>query len=92
MASRRKLKKTIKFVTSELINDIYFHCLMKKEIDQEKVENLIIETVNLKSEFILRVIRPDGKNNPQKVKTYYKKIYNDWQEAVNKIITKSNQL
>jgi len=28
MASRKKLKQTIKFVSSELITDIYFRCLM----------------------------------------------------------------
>ncbi|MDO9154966.1 MAG: hypothetical protein Q7U47_14865 [Paludibacter sp.] len=92
MASRRRLKKTIKFVTSELITDIYFHCLMKKNIEDQKVEKLVTEAVNLNREFVLRIIRPDGKNNKKIVRLYYKKIYADWQSAMNEIITKIEKL
>ncbi|HRZ96892.1 MAG TPA: hypothetical protein P5084_05005 [Paludibacter sp.] len=92
MASRRKLKKTINFVTSELITDIYFHCLMNKNIDEEKVENLVTEAVNISRDFILRAIRPDGKNNPQRVKFYYKKLFSDWQIATKSIIDKKEKL
>ncbi len=92
MASRRKLKKTIKFATSELITDIYFHCLMKKSIQDEDVEKLVTEVVKLNREFILRAIRPDGKDNPGKVKAYYRKMFIDWQTAMNTIIAKKNKL
>jgi hypothetical protein len=92
MASRRKLKQTIKFVSSELITDIYFRCLMAKEVDEKKVDNLVVEIMRLNREFVLRVNRPDGKNNPKLVKAYFRKLYADWQEAMEKTIKEIESL
>lgn len=86
MASKRRLKKTIKFVTSELITDIYFRCLMTKDADLAKVDNLVLEIVDMNREFVLRLNRPDGKNNAKLVKVYFRKLYLDWQTAMTKII------
>ena len=86
MASRRNLKKTIKFVSSELITDSYFRCLMLKSIDDQKVDALVVEVMTLTNEFILRTNRPDGKENSKLVKSYFKKLFSDWQIAVNKLI------
>jgi hypothetical protein len=86
MASRRKLKKTIHFVSSELITDIYFRCLMSKKLDDQKVDKIVIEIMALNHEFVLRVNRPDGKNNPTLVKAYFHKLFSDWQTAMGKII------
>lgn len=92
MASRRKLKNTIKFVSSELITDIYFRCLMSGKMDEPTVDNLVVEIMNLNSEFILRVNRPDGKNNPKLVKVYYAKLFADWQKKTSQIVTKIEKL
>jgi hypothetical protein len=86
MASRRKLKKTIQFVSSELITDIYFRCLMSKEVDEQKIDNLVIEVMALNREYVLRTIRPDGKQNPKLVKAYFRKLFADWQTAMEKVI------
>ena len=86
MASCRKLKQTIKFVSSEMITDIYFRCLMSKDVDSEKVESIVVEIMALKREFILRVNRPDGKDNPKLVKVYFRKLFADWQTAMEKVI------
>lgn len=88
MASRRKLKKTIRFVTSELITDIYFRCLGSKSIDTGKIEDLVQEIAAMSDEFVLRANRPDGKENPKIVKAYYQKLFADWQQGMNKIIGK----
>jgi len=86
MASRRKLKQTIRFVSSELITDIYFRCLMSKEIDDQKIDNLVIDIMSLSREYILRANRPDGKDNPKLVKAYFRKLFADWQIAMEKVI------
>lgn len=86
MASRKKLKKTIQFVTSELITDIYFRCLMSKDIENEKIESLVVEIMALKKEFILRANRPDGKENPQLVKAYFRKLFSDWKKVMENTI------
>jgi hypothetical protein len=86
MASRRKLKQTIQFVSSELISEIYFRCLMSKDMKTEKVEELITEIAGVAKEFSLRANCPDGKANPKLVKAYYAKLYSDWQAAMGKVI------
>ncbi len=92
MASRKKLKKTIKFVSSELITDIYFHCLMSGKMDEQTVDNLVVEIMNLNREFVLRANRPDGKDNPKLVKAYYSKLFADWQANTSQIISKTEKL
>jgi hypothetical protein len=86
MASRRKLKKTIQFVSSELVTDVYFRCLMSKNIEESKVDKIVIDITETSREFILRVNRPTGKNNPVLVKSYYRSLYSSWQTAMEKIL------
>jgi len=86
MASRKKLKQTIKFVSSGLITDIYFRCLMSKDIDTPKVDALVVEIMSLNREYVLRVNRPDGKANPKLVKAYFRKLFADWQRSMEKVI------
>jgi len=92
MASRRKLKKTIRFVSSELITDIYFRCLMSKKIDEQQVDKLVVEIMELSREFVLRTNRPDGKDNPKIVKVYFQKLYSDWQTAMDKVLKEISKL
>lgn len=86
MASRRKLKQTIQFVSSELITDIYFRCLMSKKVDEKKVDDLVVKIMTLTREYILRANRPDGKDNPKLIKAYFKKLFSDWQTAMDQVI------
>ena len=86
MASRRKLKQTIQFVSSELITDIYFRCLMSKRVDDQKVDDLVVKIMALTREYILRVNRPDGKDNPKLVRAYFRKLFTDWQASMGQII------
>ena len=86
MASRRKLKKTIKFVSFELITDIYFRCLTSKNVDDQKIDALVVDIMSLNREYILRTNCPDGKDNPNLVKAYFRKLFVDWQAAMEKVI------
>lgn len=86
MASIKKLKKTIQFVSSELITNVYIRSLASAKADTNKLEALSIEIMNINNEFILRSNRPDGKDNPKLVKQYYKKLFADWNLAMDKII------
>ena len=86
MASRRKLKKTIKFVSFELITDVYLRCLKSKDVDDQKIDNIVVNIMLLNREYVLRANRPDGKDNPQLVKAYFRKLFSDWQNAMEKVI------
>lgn len=92
MASRRKLKQTMKFVLSELITDVYFRVLVSGKIEEEKVNQLVSEIVISNKDFVLRANRPDGKANPKLVKAYYRKLYADWLLSMNDFVKKIESL
>ncbi|MCE5332916.1 MAG: hypothetical protein LLF95_12350 [Bacteroidales bacterium] len=92
MASRRNLKKTIQFVSSELITDVYFRCLMSNKIEEDKVDKIVLEIAENSREYILRANRPTGKDNPQLVKAYFRKLYADWQKTMEKIVGEIEKL
>jgi len=86
MASRRKLKKTIQFVCTELITDVYFRLLLNKKIDEKVVETLVLKIIDTSRDFTLRSNRPGGKQNPASVKSYYRSLYKAWNEKTAEII------
>ncbi len=92
MASRRNFKKTIQFVSSELITDVYFRCLMSNKIEEDKVDKIVLEIAENSREYILRANRPTGKDNPQLVKAYFRKLYADWQKTMEKIVGEIEKL
>lgn len=92
MASRRKLKKTINYASSELMTEVYFRVLLSGKSDDAKVEALSVEIADLNDRFILRAGHPDGKNNSAIVKAYFRKLFSDWQTAVDAIVKKMDEL
>jgi hypothetical protein len=92
MASRRKLKKTIQFVCTELITDVYFRLLINKNIEEKTVEALVVKIVNTSREFTLRSNRPGGKQNPASVKSYYQNLYKAWNEKIAEIIKETESI
>lgn len=59
---------------------------MTKDIDAEKVDAVSVVVMALSREYILRTNRPDGKDNPKLVKAYYRKMFIDWQLAIQGVI------
>lgn len=92
MASRRKLKKTINYVSSELMAELYFRVLISKETEDAKIEALSVEIADLNKNFILRAGRTDGKNNSAIVKAYFRKLFSDWQTSIDTIVKKMDEL
>ena len=76
MASRRKLKKDIDFLTFEVISDCYNYTYLHSG-NEEKVMDIVKEMVANRNSLIARVNHPDGKNNAKIVKAYYKSIFNE---------------
>lgn len=59
---------------------------MSKEIKEDVVDQIVVKIVDLNREFVLRTNRPTGKNNPQLIKQYFKKLYADWQNKLSEIL------
>lgn len=92
MASRRKLKKTIQYVCTELITDIYFHLLINPKSQDQAAESLVISINLMANEFCLRVNRPTGSGNRKLVKAYYKSLYNTWNEKLSQVVSEIEKL
>ncbi len=91
MASRRKLKKDIDFLTFEVISDCYNYIYLHPG-NEEKVIDIIKETVANRNKLVARVNHPDGKDNAKIVKAYYKSIFNDLISNTDASFTKLSEL
>jgi len=82
MASRRKLKKSINYIASELLAE----CLYQKQnldtSNAQKAENLAVDVLKMHREFISRISHTE----PGNVKGFYKKLYADFDAQAEKIL------
>lgn len=92
MASKRKLKKTMQYISSELISNVFFKSLVSENDITEKSDKLAMEIVDFTAEHIRRINHSGGKENPKVIKEYYKKLYDDWNTGVEKLIEKIGEL
>ncbi len=81
MASRRKLKKAIRFVTTELVTEIYILSFFK-EVEEKKLDEVVAKAMDVNNQFIMRVSNYDGKDDPKIVKAYFSKLREDWTKSV----------
>lgn len=95
MASKRKLKRDIEYMGADMFADAYNLRQVAKEEDVEKVDQIINKVLSWIDDSILRVGHPNGKDNQQLVKKYYRDlkeklakdvetIYNEMAELVEK--------
>lgn len=87
MANKRDLKKSINYIASEL----FLECLVIKAIkkaDDAKSDEILADILNLQNEFLARTNHPQ----PGCVKAYYRKLHNDFADAIDVIIGKIQAL
>lgn len=77
MASRRNLKKDLRYIFNELVTQVYVYQKFNPETDEEKINSLLKEILGHYNDYIARINHPDAKNNPQLVKKHYNKIIED---------------
>ena len=93
MASKKELKKDIRYLTEQVIMDaLEVADTLDNEKDKKKVLDIIVETANLHNQLISRTNHPDGKDEPKLVKNHYNGIMNDLMTACNKAYDKLNKL
>lgn len=82
MASIRQLKKEIEFLSSQLIGDCidFIQTFNGKELEAMAV---IDEIVVLHNSTVDKINNPDGKDNPQLVRAFYKQLKKDYIKGIN---------
>lgn len=85
MAKRRILKKKISHVAGELFTEALVCRLYIPGVDPAQADSLMARILDMQDEFIARAGCPDGKDNPQLVKAYYRDLKADLQKEVNAI-------
>lgn len=92
MASIRRLKKDIDYVTDMVIQDCFLYMEFHDEETQKTAWEIIIDLDNSRCDLIRRANHPDGKNNRKLIKKHYRDIIQDFLESVNESYTRLNQL
>jgi type II secretory pathway component PulC len=82
MASVRRLKKEIEYLSSQMIGDS-IDFINSFEGKEQEIMQIIDDTVNLHNEIIDRINTPDGKDNRKIVKAYYKQVKKDYISGLN---------
>lgn len=92
MASVRELKKDINFLASELITEAYIKQLVKDDVDNDKVAEVMVKAIEFKNELIARANHPDAKDNRKMVRAYYQNLRKDMMEKFLSISNDTNAL
>lgn len=79
MASRRNLKKDIRYIFNELLTECFVYQKFHPETDPEKVNGIMKELLSHYGDYISRINHPDGKDNSKLVKKHFNKIAEDLQ-------------
>lgn len=93
MASKKELKKDIRYLTEQVIIDaLEVSEILENEKDKKKVLDVIVEVAELHNNLISRVNHTDGKANGKLVKQHFNAILTDLMASSNKAYEKLNVL
>lgn len=92
MASIRRLKKDIQYLSAQFIGDCLEILETFKEGNEEKVMAIIEEAVALNNSTIEKACHPDGNDNPKMVKEFYRHLKKDFIKGLDDSYKKLEQL
>lgn len=85
MAKRRTLKRDIGYLAGELFTEVLVSKMLIPNIDHDKADALLSRILDLQDEYNRRASTPDGKENPKRIRAYYKKLLTDLQAETDAI-------
>lgn len=87
MANRRKLKKNINYICSELFAECVALMHYNIDVKQEDIDNLMSRILIMQDDFISRISHTE----PGNVKYFYKKLKTDFSAQVDDIVNTITQ-
>lgn len=88
MASRRKLKKNVNYITGELFSECLVNSMFVPGTDKVKADELMGKILLMQNDFVSRISHTE----PGNVKGFYKKFREDFNTQVNTIIDEIGKL
>ena len=77
MASKRILKKDIKFLTTQIIEECYTCSYLFPEVEEAKIDEIINDSLSMYKSLIKKINQPGEIEGKGAVKKLYKGVYND---------------
>lgn len=84
MTTKRRLKKEIDYVVSDLVIDCMTYANLYKKPNDEEALQIVQETIELRNNLHHMANHPEQKNNSETAKTYYDNIAKTLVEGVDK--------
>ena len=92
MATVRRLKKEIEYMSSQLIGDCIDFLETFDDKKEKTVLSIIEEAVLLNNTTLDRACHPDGKDDPKLVKQHYRQVKTDFIKGLDKAYGKLEKL
>jgi len=92
MTTKRRLKKEIDYVVSDLILDSMTYANLYQKPDDKEALQIVKDTMELRNKLRDMANHPEQKNNTESAKTYYDNIAKTLIENVDKGYTKLGTL
>ena len=88
MASRRKLKKNVNYISDVLAGLCMIERMNAKEENQNAIDNLFLQVINTRQDVISRISHTEAGS----VKAFYKKLKEDFNNSNSEVFNKLNEL
>ncbi len=92
MANRRTLKKQMRYVLSELVNECMICNMLIPAFTDTKMDSIIGDVMEMNNEFIKRINAPEGTKNVAVTKKFYGDLIMDFNKQVNDVIDAINSV
>ena len=75
MANRRTLKKQIRAILGQLMDECIICNLVLPKFDNTTLDSFAARIIEINDEFIARANHPEGTKDPKRTKQYYSRAY-----------------
>ncbi|PWD98761.1 hypothetical protein [Marinilabilia rubra] len=92
MASIRDLKKDINYLASEIVTEAYVRKMLFDGISEDQFKKVITDAIEFRNDLIAKINHPDGKDNPKKVKSFFRDVRKEMDQKSSELIDAVNNL
>lgn len=92
MASIRDLKKDINYLASEIVTEAYVRKMLFDGVSEDDFKKVVTDAIEFRNDLIEKINHPNGKDNPKKVKSFFKDIKKEMDQKFSELVNAVNNL